>query len=194
MSEKPRPLVAIEGGTPAVRAGLAALLAELGGFHVSLELPSKARPDVILAVGAAGRSPHDDVPRVIMVETPADAATLANRTGFAGALLSDADGEQLTAAINAVMAGLIVLAPGVALGTSATTAAGPPAAKGELTPREAEVLALIADGLANKAIALRLGISENTVKFHAAAVLGKLGTSSRAEAVMAAARRGLLAL
>jgi DNA-binding NarL/FixJ family response regulator len=63
-----------------------------------------------------------------------------------------------------------------------------------LTPREREVLALLAEGLANKMIAPRLGISEHTVKTHVAAVYEKLHARNRAEAVVAAARQGLLLL
>ena len=69
------------------------------------------------------------------------------------------------------------------------------AARGEgLTAREREVLALLAEGLANKAIAARLGISEHTAKFHVNAILGKLGAESRAEAIVRAARLGLVVL
>lgn len=64
----------------------------------------------------------------------------------------------------------------------------------DLTPREMEVLALVADGLTNRAIAQRLGISENTVKFHLNALLGKLGAQSRTDAVVRATRLGLIAL
>jgi DNA-binding NarL/FixJ family response regulator len=56
------------------------------------------------------------------------------------------------------------------------------------------VLALLADGLTNKAIAARLGMSEHTAKFHVNAILGKLGASSRAEAIVRAARMGLIVL
>jgi DNA-binding CsgD family transcriptional regulator len=63
-----------------------------------------------------------------------------------------------------------------------------------LTPREREVLALLAEGLPNKLIAPRLGISENTVKAHVASIYDKVGASNRAEAVVAAARLGLLML
>jgi DNA-binding NarL/FixJ family response regulator len=63
-----------------------------------------------------------------------------------------------------------------------------------LTPREVQVLELLAEGLANKAIAERLAISDQTVKFHVAAILGKLGVANRTEAVRAAARRGLIAM
>jgi DNA-binding NarL/FixJ family response regulator len=63
-----------------------------------------------------------------------------------------------------------------------------------LTSRELEVLGLLAEGLANKAIAARLGISDQTVKFHVAAVCGKLGASNRTDAVRRAIRRGLVAV
>ena len=63
-----------------------------------------------------------------------------------------------------------------------------------LTTREAQVLNLLADGLTNKAIAARLGLSEETVKFHLAAIFGKLGASNRTDAVRIALRRGLVAL
>jgi DNA-binding CsgD family transcriptional regulator len=63
-----------------------------------------------------------------------------------------------------------------------------------LTPREMEVLELLAEGLANKAIAGRLAISDQTVKFHIASILGKLGASNRTDAVRRALRRGLLTL
>jgi DNA-binding NarL/FixJ family response regulator len=63
-----------------------------------------------------------------------------------------------------------------------------------LTPREIEVLELLAEGLPNKGIAARLGISDQTVKFHVAAIMGKLGASNRTDAVRRAVRRGLISL
>jgi DNA-binding NarL/FixJ family response regulator len=69
-----------------------------------------------------------------------------------------------------------------------------PAAGEALTPREQEVLELLAEGLSNRAIAARLGISDQTVKFHVASIAGKLGASNRTDAVRRAVRRGLIAL
>jgi len=63
-----------------------------------------------------------------------------------------------------------------------------------LTPREIDVLELLAEGLTNKAIAVRLGISDQTVKFHVASIYGKLGATNRTDAVRRAVRRGLIAL
>jgi DNA-binding NarL/FixJ family response regulator len=63
-----------------------------------------------------------------------------------------------------------------------------------LTPREQQVLDLLAEGLPNKAIAVRLGISDQTVKFHVASISAKLGATNRTEAVRLALRRGLLTL
>jgi|SRR3954452_419488 DNA-binding NarL/FixJ family response regulator len=63
-----------------------------------------------------------------------------------------------------------------------------------LTPRETQVLELVADGLPNKAIAARLGVSDETVKFHLASVFGKLGASNRTDAVRRALKRGLLTI
>ena len=64
----------------------------------------------------------------------------------------------------------------------------------ELTPREVEVLELLAEGLANKAIGIRLKISDQTVKFHVASIIGKLGASNRTDAVRLAVRRGLISM
>jgi len=63
-----------------------------------------------------------------------------------------------------------------------------------LTPREVEVLELLAEGLPNKSIAVRLGISDQTVKFHVASICGKLGAANRTDAVRRAVRRGLISL
>ena len=75
-------------------------------------------------------------------------------------------------------------------GTDGRNAAAPES----LTPREREVLNLLAEGLPNKAIAARLGISDQTVKFHVAAICGKLGAANRTDAVQLAIRRGLIAI
>ncbi len=104
--------------------------------------------------------------------------------------------EELGAAIRAVAAGFLVVEPGMAPAAGEAPAAGRDGVEAEspLTPRELDVLEWLALGLPNKAIALKLGISEHTVKFHVGSVLSKLDAGSRTEAVTTAARRGLLAL
>lgn len=111
----------------------------------------------------------------------------------------DAGSEELVATLRAVASGLVVVQPALSaelMDASRVTHSPSNAviATMPLTPREREVLALLARGLANKVIASRLGITEHTVKTHVAAVYEKLGAGNRAEAVVAAARRGLIML
>jgi DNA-binding NarL/FixJ family response regulator len=123
----------------------------------------------------------------------------------AGAVISlDIDADSLVAVVRAVAAGLTVLPPdmSIALRTArldtedarVALPIAPAPGAALLTPREREVLALLAEGLPNKMIAPRLGISENTVKAHVASIYDKVGAGNRAEAVVAAARLGLLML
>jgi two-component system nitrate/nitrite response regulator NarL len=115
-------------------------------------------------------------------------------SGVRGLLLRDAGAETLQAALQAIGQGLVVLDPSLALSPLPVLEPGLDSLVEELTPRETEVLQLLADGLTNKAIAQRLGISDHTVKFHVNAILGKLGAQSRTEAVVRATRLGLLLL
>jgi DNA-binding NarL/FixJ family response regulator len=104
---------------------------------------------------------------------------------------------QLAAALQAAAAGLVVVHPTEipAAFPVATPASQPLAELPEpLTRREREVLQMLAAGLANKEIAARLNISDHTAKFHVAAILGKLGASTRTEAVALGIRRGLVLL
>jgi two-component system nitrate/nitrite response regulator NarL len=114
--------------------------------------------------------------------------------GAAGLLSRGADAERLVLAAKAALGGLLALDPAVAgvAGASRDSDAGTPVET--LTGREREVLTLMAEGLANKLIAGRLGISEHTAKFHVHTILGKLGTQSRTEAVVRAVRLGLIAI
>ena len=121
----------------------------------------------------------------------------AIQAGVRAILPGDLSPDQIIAGLQAAAAGLVVF-------HSAEVAAMFPAAEAEsgslaeliepLTPRESEVLQMLASGLANKEIATRLAISEHTVKFHVASILGKLGAASRTEAVTLGIRRGLVLL
>lgn len=119
--------------------------------------------------------------------------------GVRGVIRRDATPETLVAAIVCVAAGLTVMERAAAATTRAmrvapqsSRIADPHTGHRALTPREREVLALLAEGLALKLVAARLGISEHTVKTHVGSLYEKLGASSRAEAIMEAARRGLV--
>lgn len=119
----------------------------------------------------------------------------ALHAGARGILPPEPDGEILVAALEAVARGLIVIHPNE---LHLPRAAGNPALTPEfiepLTTREREVLQMLSEGLGNKVIAARLKISEHTVKFHVASILGKLGASTRTEAVSIALRRGMILL
>lgn len=118
-----------------------------------------------------------------------------------GVLGRDASVEEIVAAITAVGSGLLALdrrqaaalwapqEPVIATGAHAPAPGDEP-----LTPREREVLQLLAEGLPNKLIAQRLHVSDHTVKFHVSSIMLKLNAASRTEAVTVAARRGLLIL
>lgn len=140
---------------------------------------------------------HPDLP-VIMVGQSASALAVrqALQAGARAFLLWDASAEDLAATISAVRQGLVVLHPTAGetlLRADVTPFAGPSGGEA-LSPREAEVLTLLAQGLPSKTIAQRLRLSEHTVKFHIGSILAKLGASSRTEAVTIALRRGLIAL
>lgn len=139
---------------------------------------------------------------VLLVDADArEVAAWVNR-GARAVLPRDAEGDEILAAIEAVHAGLAVVPAAVAHALTAASprstprltngvAPSPPAA---LSPREREILALVAEGMGNKIVAARLGISEHTVKTHVASIFQKLGADTRAEAVAIGARSGLILL
>jgi DNA-binding NarL/FixJ family response regulator len=207
--------VLVVAGNPLARAGLAALLADGPGFAVvgqvaledSLESAIDVhRPDVIVcdlgydAPKAAERL-HDAADGPVVLALVSDAAAAAEAApalfgaGVRGVLAQDTDGAGLAAALRAIAHGLTVFGPEIALALLPRTGVNAEAgAEVGFTPREREVLALVAEGLPNKQIARQLHISEHTVKFHINALLTKLGAGSRTEAVVRASRLGLISL
>lgn len=208
--------VAVVAPYPALRAGLRAILAE-HGLNVVRESPSL--DELVAAVvdapyDVAIVDPGANSDAEALAEALADApglrpivlgpigsperlpTLLAGRAW--GYVPREADGPALGAAARAVATGLLTIASELSprlLPTRAVAPVSPGAGPiEELSPREREVLGLVAEGLANKEIARKLRISEHTAKFHVAAILAKLGAASRTEAVHLAARRGLIAL
>jgi DNA-binding NarL/FixJ family response regulator len=122
----------------------------------------------------------------------------ALRAGASGFLLKDVPADQLAHAIRVAAAGEALLAPSVtrrliaAFARPSAPAPVPVAGLSELTPREVEVLTLLAEGLSNAEIAARLFVGEATVKTHVARILTKLGVRDRVQAVIAAFRSGLV--
>jgi two-component system, NarL family, nitrate/nitrite response regulator NarL len=201
--EPPRAVIVSED--PLARSGLAALLAGrpdiavVGGVAPGApRLPDElAALDADVALWEAGPGegalPRElaALPVVALVSGEAQAAE-ALAGGARAVLFRDADGDRIAAALGAAARGLVAL-EGALAGWLRPPAVAPGEAEG-LTPRESEVLALLAEGLPNKVIAQRLGISERTAKFHVESILGKLGAESRSEAIVIAARRGMVTL
>ncbi|HET6605485.1 MAG TPA: response regulator transcription factor [Rhodopila sp.] len=117
--------------------------------------------------------------------------TQPNVSPPAGLLPPDASADQLDTALRAVAAGLLVRAPQLPAARGGFAAADDAPL---LTPREREILGLLGEGLSNKAMARRLGISVHTVKFHLEALFSKLDATSRAEAVAKGLRGGVIEL
>jgi DNA-binding NarL/FixJ family response regulator len=196
---------------PTIRAGLRALLhltqdievvwEASGTSELSQQWP--ARPDVAVIDAASGTETlsvlAEHAPELgIVILGNAESLRLSSGDAAArGYLTHDASADELAAAVGAVAQGLTVIEPVLIANLigSQQRDTSPPFTDGEpLTPRELEVLHLLADGLPNKIIANQLKISEHTAKFHVSSVLSKLGAASRTEAVTLAARRGLLLL
>jgi two-component system, NarL family, nitrate/nitrite response regulator NarL len=196
------------------RVGLAALLStqqdvtivgQSSGGERLLSDVDVYRPEVVIS--DLGYDPLGCLPQLHMLvearlpvvallpdaESAGQVAGVLNGSPAYGLLLRDSDASLLTAALSAVAAGLVTLDPLLASAVRQGSEAVEPPAE-DLTPREFEVLQLLAEGLTNKAIAQRLGISANTVKFHINAILQKLAAQSRTEAVVRASRLGLIIL
>jgi NarL family two-component system response regulator YdfI len=210
--------VFIVAASPLARSGLQQLLAspeiEIAGSAVDLDSAvgllsePEAEPDVIVvdasrdsgAAASLSGGPSDigaDIPIVVLENSENGAGSDLLRQGARAVLPAGISPTELIAALRAVTSGLVVLHP-------STIAAIPHAAVNTarateewteaLTKREKEVLQMLAAGLGNKEIAAKLNISDHTAKFHVGSILGKLGVSTRAEAVATGIRRGLVLL
>jgi len=170
--------VRLHASDPARRQELTALLEASG--HV----PVHDTPDVELCDLATGTTvPNEaEAPMIVLTNRPPPGDPPA------GILSREVSARQLDLAVRAVAAGLLVRAPAL----RETNGFAPADDVTPLTPREAEILRLVGEGLSNKAVARRLGISVHTVKFHLEALFAKLDATSRAEAVAKGLRGGIL--
>jgi NarL family two-component system response regulator YdfI len=209
--------VFIVAASSLARGGLENLLATRGvsvvGRSASLESLFEqivdVEPDVVL-VDASGGNSESALDALFSSNLAAETAVIllndhsrpswtaeALRAGVRAILPSEVSPEQFAAALQAAMAGLVVVHPSeIPSALPQASAASSPLAEltEPLTPREREVLQMLACGLVNKEIAAKLSISEHTVKFHVASILGKLGAATRTEAVSLGIRRGLVLL
>lgn len=204
-----------------VREGFSALLgaqqdievvADAADGREAVRLAARLTPDVVLmdirmpvldgieATRQITAMAYEPRPKVLVLTTfdLDDYVYEALRAGASGFLLKDAKGSELVQAVRVVADGDGLLAPSVTRRLIAEFARRPaassarPARLGELTPRETEVLQLIAGGLSNGEIAAELVLSEQTVKTHVGRVLAKLGLRDRAQAVVLAYESGLV--
>ncbi|ONI80938.1 DNA-binding response regulator [Saccharothrix sp. ALI-22-I] len=204
-----------------IRAGLVALFTAAPGFEVvgeaadgeqAVALAAETTPDVILmdirmpvldgiaATRRILREHREDPPRVVVLTTfdlPEYVYTALGE-GASGFLVKDTPPERIISAVRTIAAGDILIAPHIThrlIETYAShhraTAVGAPQLA-VLTARETEVLRLVGNGLTNGQIAQRLVLSEATVKTHVKRTMGKLGLSSRAQAVVVAYESGLI--
>jgi two-component system, NarL family, response regulator YdfI len=136
-------------------------------------------------------------PMVVLIDDPAsDWTAQALRSGVKAILARDATMDELLPAIQAAYSGMVLLDSDVAqrLAARVHSSSAVVAVPEDLTPREIEVLRMLADGSGNREMAHQLGISEHTVKFHISSILDKLGAASRTEAVTMGIRMGLILL
>ncbi|GLW71982.1 DNA-binding response regulator [Kitasatospora phosalacinea] len=199
---------------PVVRRGLRAVVEDLpevtavgeaadgaAALDLLAALPADRRPHVVLMDLQMGTGMHGveatrritalpDPPAVLVLTTySTDADILAAvEAGATGYLLKDAPPEDLAAAVHATARGETVLAPPVAARLLGRVRAGRPS----LSPRETEILQLLAEGLPNRQISRRLFISEATVKTHLVHIYDKLGVDSRTSAIAAGLSAGLV--
>lgn len=212
MTEKIRILVADDH--PVVRDGLVAMLGTQPDFDVvgectngreAVDLVEKLSPDVIFLDLEMPELDGVDALRKMRVSNPGvkvivftafdtdERILAAVQAGAQGYLLKGAPRDEVFQAVRVVYGGGSLLQPVVA-SKLLRQVSQPDDLTEALTARELEVLRLMAQGLQNKEIALKLIISERTVKFHVSSILGKLGAGNRTEAVSLAAQRGLVDL
>jgi two-component system, NarL family, response regulator YdfI len=183
---------------------VATLVQNIEALHpdvVLLEWLETDDDSVLEKLSALGIKPGIPAIVVLTDEEQNDGVALALRSGVRGVLSRRAAASEILAAVEAVAAGVVVLHPDVVNGLlsllplkESPEPSLTSSVLQSLTPREIEVLGMLALGLGNKTIAKQLGISEHTVKFHVSSIFTKLNASTRTEAVAVGARLGLIML
>jgi two-component system, NarL family, response regulator YdfI len=191
--------VLIAAPSPVTRVGLETLIASSPGMELAGGFPDLAAVEALHPAVVLSALPLADIPVpvngyapayvLLGGETPSGWTHEAVRAGVRALLPRDASAELILAAVEAAGAGMLVADPRdfEALLPSYTASE-----TSVLTARELEVLRMLAEGAANKQIAWKLSISDHTVKFHVASILGKLNAGTRTEAVTTGIRKGLI--
>jgi two-component system, NarL family, response regulator YdfI len=159
---------------------------------------SRSDADVVVADSDSVPELGEPSAAIVLLTSAPDARTIALwlKAGVRSILARDSEADEILSAIYAAYAGNVLLSAEAAEQLAAVFGDNNSGSEDEfteeITPREAEVLRMLAEGLVNKDIASRLGISDHTVKFHISSILAKLGASTRTEAVTVGIRRGLI--
>ena len=201
--------VYVSAGSSIIRTGLETVVRSSSSFDLAgaapldqfeEQLEAKAADILLLSIPQLDEEwiarLADVIIPVVLLTEQAEPALLsaALRASVNGVLSSDASSAELEAALCSAAAGLITLQQSTLELLIADSRPAPAALLEPLSPRELEVLAMLTEGLSNKLIAHRLGISEHTVKFHVTSIMAKLGAGSRTDAVMQGIRHGLVML
>ncbi len=187
--------VLLDVSSPALRAGLRALLSSDKAIKVLNDsMDDESEADVVITSASLASFSGIEVDSVsvgvlFLSDDQVNVGEMRRLSRVWGILPTDASAEELTAAVHALSQGLVVGTP-----TLLFESESEPLERGPLTERESEVLGLLAKGLANKQIAVALGISEHTVKFHVSSIYQKLNVTNRTEAVREGLRGGWIVL
>jgi DNA-binding NarL/FixJ family response regulator len=182
-------------GDPELARRVRAMLTERRGFDI-VAADAGSRPDVLITDTLEDLAPGSTGTEAVVVFTDVPGAADALRIGATAVLSAAADASAVRAAVCSAAAGLTTLSAEFRCqlfdGRDGREPDEEEDAPAVLTARELQVLQLLVEGASNKAIARRLGITPHTVKFHVAAIAGKLGASGRTDAVAKAVRQGLV--
>jgi two-component system, NarL family, response regulator YdfI len=200
--------VAVAATSSGRRAELESIIRSQPDFHLAAStgaitrlasLAEQSEADVVVAeVDAIPELTEPPAAAIVLLTRLSGPRTIARllKAGVRSILPRESDADEIVSAVYAAHSGHVLLASETAeqlvsvYSDSDQGEAETPME--EITPREAEVLRMLAEGLVNKEIAIRLGISGHTVKFHISSILDKLGASTRTEAVTLGIRRGLI--